>query len=41
VTDDALPDVFCPFTSDGQCHANPTCPTPRDRVCVNGEDDDL
>jgi hypothetical protein len=41
VTDasDELPDVFCPFAEDGHCPANPPCPTPRDRACVNGEDD--
>jgi hypothetical protein len=43
-----IPDVYCPFSGDGQCHAaedihgNPACPNNKERVCVNGlpgEDD--
>lgn len=36
---DTLPDVFCPFASDGHCPTNPPCPTPRDRACT-GDDDE-
>lgn len=28
--------VFCPFSSSGDCPADPTCPSPRERICVNG-----
>jgi hypothetical protein len=34
-----LPDVFCPFSGDGQCPGNPPCPTNRDRACTGNEDD--
>jgi hypothetical protein len=37
--DDELPDVFCPFASDGRCPGNPPCPSPRERACI-GEDDE-
>lgn len=32
--------VFCPFAGDGQCPSEPPCPTPRERVCVNGLDNE-
>lgn len=34
--DDYIPDVFCPFSTDGRCPANPKCTNPRERICVNG-----
>jgi hypothetical protein len=40
-TDDRLPEVFCPYTQSA-CIAvpnedgSPACPSPRERVCVNG-----
>ena len=37
---DDLPDVFCPFAADMTCQTDPPCPTLRDRLCVNGEDED-
>jgi hypothetical protein len=44
-SNDTLPEVYCPFAG-GPCTAapdvdgNPTCPTVRERVCVNGVDDE-
>lgn len=35
-----LPAVYCPFASDGRCPTDPPCPSLRERVCVNGEDDE-
>jgi hypothetical protein len=41
VSDEELPEVYCPFYG-GPCPAapdvngNPTCPTVRERVCING-----
>jgi hypothetical protein len=33
-------DVFCPFSINGYCPAEPTCPSPRERICVNGFTDE-
>jgi hypothetical protein len=35
---DELPDVFCPFSRNGHCPAEPPCPNPRDRMCTGDED---
>lgn len=35
---ETLPDVFCPFSSDGHCPGNPPCPSPRERACI-GDDE--
>lgn len=38
--DDYMPNVFCPFSSSGRCPSSPPCTNPRERVCVNGFQDE-
>ena len=37
---DRWPEVFCPFAGDGRCPSEPRCVSPRERVCVNGFEDE-
>lgn len=43
MTETSTPDewpVHCPFARAGECPSEPPCPTQRERICINGLDDE-